>query len=80
MNRPALQLSVASDLKYLPAILSLVREFGRIRGLSDNKLRHLQPAVEEVVINAVQYASGVDEEPLQIRCMDIPQGGRRSSI
>lgn len=54
MNRPALQLSVASDLKYLPAILSLVQEFGRIRGLSDNKLRHLQPAVEEVVINAVQ--------------------------
>ncbi len=74
MNRPALQLSVASDLKYLPAILSLVREFGRIRGLSDDKLRHLQSAVEEVVINAVQYAATPESESLQISCMEIPQG------
>lgn len=74
MNRPGLQLSVAPDLKYLPCILGMIREFGRICGLAAEKRRHLELAVEEAVVNAIQYASAVEGEPLQIHCREIPQG------
>ena len=75
MNTQILQLTVANDLKYLPAILSLVREFGRIRGLNKKKQQHLELATEEAIVNAMQYAlPSAQGEPLLIRCLEIPRG------
>jgi len=74
MNTQILQLTVANDLKYLPAILCLVREFGRIRGLSKKKQQHLELATEEAIVNAMQYALPSAGEPFIIRCTEIPRG------
>ena len=74
MNNQILQLTVTNDVKYLEAILCLVREFGRIRGLSRKKQQYLELATEEAIVNAIEYAPPNQDEPLRIRCLEIPRG------
>ena len=69
-----LKIEMCNDVKYLPAVLNLVKEFGKIRGVNNKKLMNIELATEEAIVKAVGYAESLCENPIVITCREIPRG------
>jgi anti-sigma regulatory factor (Ser/Thr protein kinase)/GNAT superfamily N-acetyltransferase len=78
MQSQSLKIEMQNNIKYLPAVLNSIKEFGKIRGLIKNKQMNLELAAEESIVRAVDYCNGFTDDPIIISCSEIPRGVRLS--
>ena len=80
MEQQILKVEMSNNIKYLPAVLNLIKEFGRIRGLSRKKQMNMELAAEEAIVRAIGYTRLYTDEPIIVKCVEIPKGVRVSVL
>ncbi len=78
MKQHILKIEMCNHVKYLSPVLELVKEFGKIRGLNKKKLRDIQLGTEEAIVKAIGYSESFCDDPIIVKCIEIPKGIRIS--
>jgi anti-sigma regulatory factor (Ser/Thr protein kinase) len=72
---PWSRLTVLNDTRYLPLMLTFVRDFAVLSGVGAAVLTRLELAVEEAVTNVIEHAFGAEETAtFDIVCTAVPGG------